>query len=226
MTDVSNVFTDVSSKYDLMNDLMSFGLHRAWKSFTANIAYVKEGWRVLDVAGGSGDLCIFWKRLVGETGEVWLSDFNPEMIRIGRDKLIEKNLDCKTVICDASALPFTESYFDLVSVAFGLRNFPDKTKPLREMLRVLRPGGQLLVLEFSKIYPIFQKPYEVFLDLIPKIGLLVAKNEDAYRYLVNSIKSHPDQSKLTNIIKDAGFDRVDFFNLSAGICALHRGFKF
>ena len=223
---VRGVFDSVASKYDVMNDLMSLGLHRAWKAYTVAVANLREGDRVLDLAGGTGDLSRAFARKVGEKGTVVHTDINEAMLRRGRDRLLDEGLVLPTVICDAEVLPFASGSFDLVSVAFGLRNMTHKDRALAEMNRVLRPGGRLLVLEFSKVAPPLAKAYDWYsFNVLPRIGQLVAGDADSYRYLAESIRMHPGQAELKAMMKSAGFGHVDVHNLSAGVVALHVGIK-
>jgi len=223
---VAGVFSSVASRYDLMNDLMSGGLHRAWKAFTVALAGVRSGERVLDVAAGSGDLALEFAKRAGAGGEVWLTDVNRAMLERGRDRLLDRGLPLPVVQCDAQALPFPPDYFDCVSVAFGLRNMTDKAAALAEMRRVLRPAGRLLVLEFSRIWAPLSKIYDWYsFTVLPWLGKRVAGDEDAYRYLAESIRMHPDQEALKGMLERAGLDKVEYFNLSAGVVALHRGYK-
>jgi demethylmenaquinone methyltransferase/2-methoxy-6-polyprenyl-1,4-benzoquinol methylase len=223
---VRGVFDSVASRYDVMNDLMSLGLHRAWKAYTVAVAALREGDKVLDIAGGTGDLAKAFAKKVGERGTVVHTDINEAMLRQGRDRLLDKGLALPTSICDAEALPFASNGFDLVSVAFGLRNMTHKERALAEMCRVLRPGGRLLVLEFSKVAEPLQKPYDWYsFKVLPAIGKLVAGDADSYRYLAESIRMHPVQQELKAMMKTAGFGHVDVHNLSAGVVALHVGIK-
>jgi len=223
---VRGVFDSVASKYDVMNDLMSLGLHRAWKAYTVAVANLREGDRVLDLAGGTGDLSRAFARKVGDSGQVVHTDINEAMLRRGRDRLLDEGLVLPTVICDAEVLPFASGSFDLVSVAFGLRNMTHKDRALAEMNRVLRPGGRLLVLEFSKVAPPLAKAYDWYsFNVLPRIGQLVAGDADSYRYLAESIRMHPGQAELKAMMKSAGFGHVDVHNLSAGVVALHVGIK-
>ena len=223
---VAGVFSSVAGKYDLMNDLMSGGLHRAWKAFTVAASGVREGARVLDIAGGSGDLARAFARRVGRTGEVWLTDINGAMLGVGRDRSADAGLLLPAVQCDAERLPFPPEHFDCVSVAFGLRNMTHKERALAEMRRVLRPGGRLLVLEFSKVWQPLAPLYDFYsFKVLPWLGRRVADDADSYRYLAESIRVHPDQNTLKQMMELAGLERVEFFNLSAGIVALHRGYK-
>jgi demethylmenaquinone methyltransferase/2-methoxy-6-polyprenyl-1,4-benzoquinol methylase len=223
---VAEVFHSVAAKYDVMNDLMSGGLHRLWKAFTIAQAGIRPGFKVLDIAGGTGDLAKAFAAKAGSTGEVWLTDINESMLRVGRDRLLNNGLSTPTLLCDAEKLPFTDNYFDRVSVAFGLRNMTHKDLALAEMRRVLKPGGKLLVLEFSKVAPALQKPYDVYsFSVLPWLGQRIAGDADSYRYLAESIRMHPDQETLKTMMQEAGFGRVDYFNLTAGVAALHTGIK-
>src|SRR5262249_50354311 len=211
---VAGVFSSVASRYDLMNDLMSGGLHRAWKAFTLTLAGVREGERVLDVAAGSGDLALGFARRAGASGEVWLTDINRAMLERGRDRLLDRGLPLPVVQCDAQALPFPSDYFDCVSVAFGLRNMTDKAAALADMRRVLKPAGRLLVLEFSRIWAPLSKLYDWYsFNVLPWLGRKVAGDEGAYRYLAESIRVHPDQESLKGMLERAGLERVEYFNL-------------
>jgi demethylmenaquinone methyltransferase/2-methoxy-6-polyprenyl-1,4-benzoquinol methylase len=224
---VREVFESVASKYDVMNDLMSGGLHRAWKAFTIGQSGVREGMRVLDVAGGTGDLSRAFARRVGAAGQVWLTDINSAMLAYGRDRLLDRGFALPVAQCDAERLPFPSDTFDIVSVAFGLRNMTRKEAALAEMCRVLKPGGRLLVLEFSKVWKPLAGAYDLYsFSVLPRLGALVAGDEASYRYLAESIRKHPDQETLKAMMAAAGFDRVDVFNLTAGVVALHRGFKY
>ncbi|MBA0901601.1 MAG: bifunctional demethylmenaquinone methyltransferase/2-methoxy-6-polyprenyl-1,4-benzoquinol methylase UbiE [Candidatus Nitrotoga sp.] len=223
---VAEVFTSVAGKYDVMNDLMSLGLHRLWKRFAIQISGVRAGERVLDVAGGSGDLSRQFARRVGEDGQVWLTDINKAMLRVGRDRLIDEGASMPVAQCDAEHLPFPSNYFNCVSIAFGLRNVTHKDAALREMQRVLKPGGRLLVLEFSKVWKPCEPLYDAYsFKLLPRLGQLIANDSESYRYLAESIRMHPSQEELKGMMEDAGLSRVEYFNLSAGIVALHRGYK-
>ena len=223
---VAEVFTSVASKYDIMNDLMSAGLHRVWKNFTLQISGVRAGERVLDVAGGSADLSRKFAKRVGASGQVWLTDINNAMLRVGRDRMIDDGLAMPVAQCDAEHLPFPDNYFDCVSIAFGLRNVTHKEVALAEMRRVLKPGGRLLVLEFSKVWKPLQSLYDAYsFKLLPKMGELIAKDGDSYRYLAESIRMHPSQEELKLMMEQAGLARVEYFNLNAGVVALHRGYK-
>jgi demethylmenaquinone methyltransferase/2-methoxy-6-polyprenyl-1,4-benzoquinol methylase len=223
---VRGVFDSVASRYDVMNDLMSMGLHRAWKAYTVAVAAVRDGDKVLDLAGGTGDLARAFAKKVGPRGTVVHTDINEAMLRQGRDRLLDEGLALPTSICDAESLPFPTGSFDLVSVAFGLRNMTHKERALAEMCRVLRPGGRLLVLEFSKIAAPLEKAYDWYsFKVLPRIGKLVAGDADSYRYLAESIRMHPGQKELKAMMKTAGFGHVDVHNLSAGVVALHVGIK-
>ncbi len=223
---VRGVFDSVASRYDLMNDVLSGGLHRAWKAYTVAVAAVQPGWHVLDIAGGTGDLARAFAKHAGPQGRVVLTDINESMLRVGRDRLLDAGQVMPTAACDAEHLPFATGRFDLVSVAFGLRNMTHKDAALAEMCRVLRPGGRLLVLEFSKPAAPLQKPYDWYsFKLMPLLGQWVAKDGDSYRYLAESIRMHPDQATLKGMMQGAGFGHVDVHNLAAGIVALHVGVK-
>jgi demethylmenaquinone methyltransferase/2-methoxy-6-polyprenyl-1,4-benzoquinol methylase len=224
---VAGVFSSVANRYDLMNDVMSGGLHRLWKAFTVAQSGVREGQRVLDVAAGSGDLALEFSRRAGPSGEVWLTDINAAMLATGRDRLLDRGRVLPAVRCDAERLPFPSNYFDCVSVAFGLRNMTRKDSALSEMQRVLRPGGRLLVLEFSRIWRPLSRVYDWYsFKVLPWLGERIAGDAAAYRYLAESIREHPDQEGVKLLLERAGFENVEYFNLSAGIVALHRGFKF
>jgi demethylmenaquinone methyltransferase/2-methoxy-6-polyprenyl-1,4-benzoquinol methylase len=223
---VRGVFDSVASKYDVMNDLMSMGMHRAWKAYTVALAHVKEGDSVLDIAGGTGDLTRAFARQVGERGTVVHTDINEAMLRTGRDRMLDDGLCLPTVACDAEHLPFPSESFDLVSVAFGLRNMTHKDMALAEMARVLKPGGRLLVLEFSKVAAPLQKAYDWYsFNILPKLGQWVAGDAQSYKYLAESIRMHPDQDTLKAMMKTAGFGHVDVHNLTGGVVALHVGIK-
>lgn len=223
---VRAVFDSVASKYDLMNDLMSAGLHRWWKAYTVTVANLQEGDRALDIAGGTGDLALALARKVGKTGLVVHTDINEAMLRVGRDRLLDAGVVLPTVVCDAERLPFPDGYFNLVSVAFGLRNMTHKEQALAEMCRVLQPGGKLMVLEFSKVAPPLEKAYDWYsFKVLPRLGRLVAGDADSYRYLAESIRMHPGQEELKEMMKKAGFGHVDFHNMTGGVVALHVGIK-
>jgi demethylmenaquinone methyltransferase/2-methoxy-6-polyprenyl-1,4-benzoquinol methylase len=224
---VGEVFHSVASRYDLMNDVMSAGLHRLWKRFTVESSGVLPGNRVLDIAGGSGDLSRLFAKKVGKLGQVVLTDINASMLSVGRDRMLDEGLAVPAAQCDAEKLPFPNNYFDCVSVAFGLRNMTHKDLALKEMLRVLKPGGRLLVLEFSHIWKPLQPAYDAYsFKLLPVMGKLLARDADSYRYLAESIRMHPDQETLKQMMLDAGFDKVDYHNLTAGVVALHKGVKY
>ena len=222
---VAAVFDKVAERYDLMNDLMSLGLHRAWKAFAVAIARPREGERVLDVAAGSGDLALALEKRVGAKGEVWLTDVNMRMLERGRDRLLDAGARVPAVQCDAERLPFPAGYFDCVTVGFGLRNMTRKAAALAEMARVLRPGGRLVVLEFSRVHPPLQRAYDLYsFKLLPWLGEKVAGDAAAYRYLAESIRMHPDQETLKAMMVEAGLSEVEVFNLAAGVVAVHRGY--
>ncbi|MGD9952687.1 MAG: class I SAM-dependent methyltransferase [Burkholderiales bacterium] len=223
---VAGVFDRVAPSYDLMNDLMSLGLHRLWKAFAVQVARVHEGERVLDIASGSGDLARAFARRAGASGEVWMTDINRAMLARGRDRLIDAGRLLPAVQCDAERLPFPPGYFDCASVAFGLRNMTHKDAALAEMARVLRPGGRLVILEFSRVAPALEKPYEWYsFNVLPWLGERVAGDAAAYRYLAESIRRHPAQAELAAMMEQAGFAQVEYFNLSGGVAAVHRGVK-
>lgn len=223
---VAGVFSSVAQKYDVMNDLMSMGLHRLWKKFTIDIAAPRPGERVLDVAGGTADLSSAFAKRVGATGQVWLTDINNAMLGVGRDRLLDEGVLAPVAQCDAEKLPFPDNHFDIVTVAFGLRNMTHKDKALMEMRRVLRPGGRLLVLEFSKVWKPLEKAYDIYsFKLLPWLGEKIAGDAESYRYLAESIRMHPDQAALKALMEQAGLERVEVFNMTAGVVALHRGYK-
>ena len=225
-TRVRGVFDSVAKKYDVMNDLMSGGMHRAWKKYTVAVANLKAGDKALDIAGGTGDLARAFAKRVGPTGVVVHTDINEAMLRVGRDRLLDEGLVLPTTICDAERLPFATGRFDLVSVAFGLRNMTHKEAALAEMNRVLRPGGRLLVLEFSKVAEPLRKVYDWYsFSVLPRVGQFVAGDADSYRYLAESIRMHPDQETLKGMMKGAGFGHVDVHNMSGGVVALHVGIR-
>ena len=223
---VRQVFDSVASNYDVMNDLMSAGLHRWWKTYTINVANPRPGDRVLDIAGGTGDLGLAFAPRVAPTGTVVHTDINEAMLREGRSRLLDEGLVLPTMVCDAEKLPFADNSFDIVSVAFGLRNMTHKDQALGEMRRVLKPGGKLLVLEFSRVAKPLEKAYDWYsFNVLPKLGQLVAGDAHSYRYLAESIRMHPGQEELRQLMKSVGFGHVDVHNLSAGIVALHLGIK-
>jgi len=223
---VGEVFDRVADRYDLMNDLMSLGLHRAWKAFAVGIARPRAGERILDIAAGSGDLARALAKRVGPTGEVWLTDINRRMLERGRDRLLDAGLLAPAVQCDGERLPFADSSFDCVTVAFGLRNMTRKDAALAEMRRVLKPGGRLVVLEFSRVWQPLERAYDVYsFKVLPWLGERVAGDAAAYRYLAESIRMHPDQATLAAMMHTAGLERVEVFNLAAGVVAVHRGFR-
>jgi demethylmenaquinone methyltransferase/2-methoxy-6-polyprenyl-1,4-benzoquinol methylase len=223
---VGEVFDRVAPRYDLMNDLMSLGLHRLWKAFAVGVARLHPGEKVLDVASGSGDLARAFARRVGPTGEVWATDINRSMLARGRDRLLDAGCLVPAVQSDAERLPFPPASFDCVSVGFGLRNMTRKEAALAEMARVLKPGGRLLVLEFSKVWKPLEKPYDLYsFRLLPWLGQKIAGDAAAYRYLAESIRMHPDQAELAAMMERAGLAEVEYFNLSAGVAAVHRGVK-
>ena len=223
---VRGVFDSVASRYDIMNDLMSMGMHRAWKAYAVAVANLKPGEQVLDIAGGTGDLARAFARKVGDTGMVVHTDINEAMLRQGRNRLLDEGLILPTGLCDAEKLPFKNASFDLVSVAFGLRNMTHKDQALAEMCRVLKPGGRLLVLEFSKVAKPLQKPYDWYsFKILPQLGQMIAGDAESYRYLAELIRMHPGQQELKAMMKTAGFGHVDVHNLSAGLVALHAGIK-
>jgi len=223
---VRGVFDSVAPRYDLMNDLMSAGLHRAWKAYTVMVANLREGDQVLDIAGGTGDLSLAFAKKVGSTGQVVHTDINEAMLRVGRDRLINKGMVLPTLVCDAEQLPFPDNHFDLVSVAFGLRNMTHKDAALREMCRVLKPRGRLLVLEFSKVAKPLEGAYDWYsFQVLPRLGKLVAGDDSSYRYLAESIRMHPGQEELKNLMQQSGFGHVDYHNMTGGVAALHVGIK-
>ncbi len=227
---VGNVFHSVAQKYDIMNDLMSMGIHRLWKRYTIEMSGARLGQTILDLAGGTGDLTMKFSRIVGDQGKVVLSDINSSMLNVGRDKLLDNGYasNVEYVQANAECLPFADNTFDCITIAFGLRNVTDKQKALDSMTRVLKPGGRLLVLEFSKpLNRQFEKIYDRYsFSVLPAIGKLVTNDADSYRYLAESIRMHPDQKTLKSMMRKAGLDRVDYHNLTGGIVALHRGFKY
>jgi demethylmenaquinone methyltransferase/2-methoxy-6-polyprenyl-1,4-benzoquinol methylase len=224
-TRVRGVFDSVAQKYDLMNDLMSAGLHRLWKRFAVNATGVREGMRVLDLAGGTGDLARLFADRVGPMGEVVLTDINLAMLGVGRDRMVDAGRILPVVQCDAEKLPFPSRHFDCVTIAFGLRNVTHKETALAEMCRVLKPGGVAMVLEFSRVWAPLAPAYDWYsFNVLPRIGKLVARDDSSYRYLAESIRMHPDQATLKAMMEQAGFDRVEVHNLAAGVVALHLGY--
>jgi demethylmenaquinone methyltransferase / 2-methoxy-6-polyprenyl-1,4-benzoquinol methylase len=235
-TKVAEVFDSVAPKYDVMNDLMSGGLHRIWKAFTIGQTQLRPGMKVLDVAGGTADLASAMAKKVmpvglsgasgGTRGEVWLTDINGPMLNLGRDRLLDEGYTSPAVQCDAEKLPFPSHYFDRVTVAFGLRNMTHKDLALAEMTRVLKPGGKLFVLEFSKVAKPLEKLYDVYsFSILPRLGQMIAKDSESYRYLAESIRMHPDQETLAQMMRDCGLQAVKYFNLTGGVVALHEGLK-
>ena len=223
---VRSVFDSVAPKYDLMNDLMSGGLHRAWKAYTVMVANLREGDQVLDIAGGTGDLALAFSKKVGATGRVVHTDITAAMLRPGRDRLINAGVVLPTAVCDAEHLPFPDNHFDLVSVAFGLRNMTHKDAALAEMCRVLKPRGRLLVLEFSKVAKPLSKAYDWYsFKVLPRLGSMVAGDAASYQYLAESIRMHPGQEELKSLMKQSGFGHVDYHNMTGGVVALHVGIK-
>ncbi|WP_411360999.1 bifunctional demethylmenaquinone methyltransferase/2-methoxy-6-polyprenyl-1,4-benzoquinol methylase UbiE [Pseudidiomarina sp. YC-516-91] len=227
---VANVFNSVAKKYDVMNDVMSFGIHRLWKRYTIDCSGVRAGMKVLDIAGGTGDLTEQFSRRVGPKGEVVLADINQAMLDVGRDKLRNRGIvaNVEYVQANAEELPFANDTFDIITIAFGLRNVTDKQKALESMFRVLKPGGRLLVLEFSKpVQPMLSQAYDFYsFNVLPKMGQMIAGDADSYQYLAESIRMHPDQETLKGMMEQAGYENVTYDNLTGGIVALHRGFKF
>jgi demethylmenaquinone methyltransferase/2-methoxy-6-polyprenyl-1,4-benzoquinol methylase len=223
---VRGVFDSVAPRYDLMNDLMSMGLHRVWKAYTVLVANARPGDKVLDIAGGTGDLALAFAKKVGVTGRVVHSDINEAMLRTGRDRLLDAGVSLPTLVCDAEKLPFAAGCFDLVSVAFGLRNMTHKDTAVAEMNRVLKPGGKLVVLEFSKVAKPLEKAYDWYsFKVLPMLGKLVAGDDASYRYLAESIRMHPGPMELKALMEKAGFGHVDYHNLTGGVVALHVGIK-
>jgi len=222
---VGEVFKSVAPSYDVMNDLMSLGLHRVWKRFALELSGVRPGSHVLDVASGSGDLARAFAKRAGPQGEVWMTDINAAMLSVGRDKMIDAGIFPPLALCDAEKLPFRDDTFDCVSVAFGLRNITRKDAALAEMRRVLKPGGVALILEFSRVWEPLRPAYDWYsFNVLPRLGRLVAGDEASYRYLAESIRMHPDQATLRTMMETAGLERVEWFNLAAGVVALHRGY--
>lgn len=223
---VAEVFHSVAKNYDIMNDVMSMGLHRIWKKFTLFTAEIKTGANVLDIAGGTGDMTLGFKKIVGETGEVWHTDINSSMLKEGRNRLINKGIITPQCLCDAEKLPFPDNYFDAVCVSFGLRNMTHKDQALKEMYRVLKPAGILFILEFSKVNKPLTKLYDFYsFKILPLMGKIIAKDEESYRYLAESIRMHPDQETLKQMMLDAGFTKAKYHNLTFGVTALHKGYK-
>jgi demethylmenaquinone methyltransferase/2-methoxy-6-polyprenyl-1,4-benzoquinol methylase len=224
---VAEVFDSVATRYDLMNDLMSLGIHRFWKRFTVELANVKPGQVVLDLAGGTGDLAAQFARLVAPTGKVVLADINAAMLQVGRERLLNKGIVVDVAQVNAESLPFVDNTFDVITIAFGLRNVTDKEAALASMLRVLKPGGQVLILEFSQLQIRALKPcYDTYsFKILPLLGKLIARDSESYRYLAESIRMHPDQETLLHIMQAVGFGHCDYHNLSGGIVAIHRGYK-
>lgn len=227
---VADVFHSVATKYDIMNDILSLGIHRIWKRFTIDCSGARAGQKVLDLAGGTGDLTAKFSRIVGTKGEVVLADINDSMLKVGRSKLRDKGIEGNVnyVQANAEELPFPDNHFDIVTIAFGLRNVTNKDKALASIFRVLKPGGRLLVLEFSKpIYNPVEKFYDFYsFNILPKLGKLIANDSESYQYLAESIRMHPDQETLKEMMQEVGFEGCEYFNLSAGIVALHRGYKY
>ncbi len=223
---VRGVFDSVAAKYDVMNDLMSMGLHRVWKAYTIMVSGATQGSQVLDIAGGTGDLALAFAKKVGLTGRVVHTDINEAMLRVGRDRLVDAGVHLPTMVCDAEKLPYADNSFDVVTVAFGLRNMTHKEVALAEMCRVLKPGGKLCVLEFSKVAQPLQKAYDWYsFSILPRLGSLIAGDAQSYQYLAESIRMHPDQATLKAMMLGAGFGHVDIHNMSGGIVALHMGIK-
>ncbi len=223
---VANVFNNVSKKYDLMNNIMSLGLHHFWKKFTTLSININKNAKILDLAGGTADMVVLFNKLINDDGEIWHTDININMLKIGREKLYNEGILATQCICDAEQLPFNNNYFDVVSIAFGLRNMTNKGKVLKEIYRALNYGGSLIVLEFSKIYPTLIPLYNFYLlKILPLMGKMIAHDEDSYKYLAESINIHPDQETVKTMFVDAGFSNVKYYNLSLGIVALHIGYK-
>jgi demethylmenaquinone methyltransferase / 2-methoxy-6-polyprenyl-1,4-benzoquinol methylase len=224
---VAEVFHSVANRYDVMNDFMSGGLHRLWKRFAVRLTALKSRERLLDLAGGSGDLVRLFAKDVGADGELWLTDINPSMLQVGRDRLVNAGVLCPALLCDAEKLPFPADYFDVVTCAFGLRNMTHKDRALSEMQRVLRPGGRAIILEFSKVWRPVKPLYDAYsFNVLPLLGKYVANDEASYRYLAESIRMHPDQETLKTMMTEAGLAKAEYFNLTGGVVALHRGFKY
>jgi demethylmenaquinone methyltransferase/2-methoxy-6-polyprenyl-1,4-benzoquinol methylase len=224
---VSEVFDSVAKKYDIMNDIMSFGIHRLWKQYTFFSSNIKNGDKVLDIAGGTGDMTKGFKKLVGDTGVVWHTDINYSMLKEGQERLINCGIITPSSICNAERLPFRDNYFDVVCISFGLRNMTHKDLALQESYRVLKKGGYILILEFSKINSMLSPIYDIYsFKILPLIGQIVAKDRDSYQYLAESIRMHPNQEELKLMMEQSGFKQVSYNNLTFGICALHKGYKF
>ena len=224
---VRGVFESVAARYDVMNDLMSAGMHRLWKRFAVELSGVRPGARVLDIAGGTADMTRLFSDKAGPTGEVWLTDINGAMLAVGRDRMLDEGRAGPAVQCDAERLPFPSAYFDVTCIAFGLRNVTRKENALAEMQRVLKPGGRAVVLEFSRIAAPLKPAYDWYsFNVLPRMGKLVAGDEASYRYLAESIRMHPDQESLRTLMENAGLERVEYFNLAGGLVAAHRGYKF
>ena len=224
---VRGVFESVAARYDVMNDLMSAGMHRLWKRFAVELSGVRPGARVLDIAGGTADMTRLFSDKAGPTGEVWLTDINGAMLAVGRDRMLDEGRAGPAVQCDAERLPFPSAYFDVTCIAFGLRNVTRKENALAEMQRVLKPGGRAVVLEFSRIAAPLKPAYDWYsFNVLPRMGKLVAGDEASYRYLAESIRMHPDQETLRTLMETAGLERVEYFNLAGGLVAAHRGYKF
>ncbi len=224
---VADVFHSVANRYDVMNDFMSAGLHRLWKRFAVRLAALKPNERLLDLAGGSGDLVKLFSAAGSAHSQMWLTDINASMLRVGRDRLTNQGILCPALLCDAEKLPFPSNYFDVVTCAFGLRNMTHKDRALAEMQRVLRPGGRVIVLEFSKVWEPLKSAYDAYsFNVLPVLGKYVTRDEASYRYLAESIRMHPDQDTLKAMMAEAGLEKAEYFNLSAGVVAVHRGFKF
>ncbi|QYJ86635.1 bifunctional demethylmenaquinone methyltransferase/2-methoxy-6-polyprenyl-1,4-benzoquinol methylase UbiE [Shewanella mesophila] len=227
---VADVFHSVAAKYDIMNDVMSFGIHRLWKRLTIESAGARPGMKVLDLAGGTGDLTAKFSHIVGNTGQVTLADINESMLKVGREKLRNRGVvgNVNYVQANAEALPFPDNHFDIITIAFGLRNVTDKDAAIRSMLRVLKPGGKLLVLEFSKPqHEIMRKVYDLYsFKILPKMGDIITKDAGSYEYLAESIRMHPDQETLKGMMVEAGFEQVEYTNMTDGVVALHKGYKF
>lgn len=224
--DVKEVFESVAKRYDLMNDVLSFGLHRVWKRTCVTLSGAAEGQKVLDIASGTCDMAIRFGAVVGQSGEVWATDINHEMIKEGVKRLKAVGSQAHVAICDCEALPFEDDYFDIAVVSFGLRNMTHKDRALKEMMRVVRPGGRVVVLEFSRCWKLFKPFYDFYsFKLMPWLGQKIAGDADSYRYLAESIRMHPDQQTLARIMEEAGLDRVAWKNMTFGVCALHIGLK-